>query len=153
MNEFPTPVPEIPVTDMDQALDYYARKLGFDIDWGGAGGGMIIADWIYGVPAGYFYETYIDELEPLIAVLAEQYPWIAATRSTLALMYADACRYEEADAIIDALLPILESAGDAVDIREALLTAGFTEVRAMPDIPRIRERFPTFYAVALAATR
>ncbi len=28
-------------------------------------GGMIIAEWIYGVPAGYFYETYIDELEPL----------------------------------------------------------------------------------------
>ncbi len=28
-------------------------------------GGMIIAEWIYGVPAGYFYETYVDELEPL----------------------------------------------------------------------------------------
>lgn len=28
-------------------------------------GGMIIAEWIYGVPAGYFYATYIDELEPL----------------------------------------------------------------------------------------
>ncbi len=28
-------------------------------------GGMIVAEWIYGVPAGYFYETYIDELEPL----------------------------------------------------------------------------------------
>lgn len=28
-------------------------------------GGMMIAEWKYGVPAGYFYETYIDELEPL----------------------------------------------------------------------------------------
>jgi phospholipid/cholesterol/gamma-HCH transport system permease protein len=28
-------------------------------------GGMIIGEWIYGVPAGYFYATYIDELEPL----------------------------------------------------------------------------------------
>ena len=39
-NEFPAAVPEIPVTDMDQALDYYQRKLGFDIDWGGADGGI-----------------------------------------------------------------------------------------------------------------
>jgi phospholipid/cholesterol/gamma-HCH transport system permease protein len=28
-------------------------------------GGMLIAEWIYGVPAGYFYETYVDELVPL----------------------------------------------------------------------------------------
>ncbi len=27
-------------------------------------GGMMIAEWVYGVPAGYFYETYIDELRP-----------------------------------------------------------------------------------------
>jgi predicted lactoylglutathione lyase len=40
MNEFPAAVPEIPVTDMDQALDYYHRKLGFDIDWAGADGGI-----------------------------------------------------------------------------------------------------------------
>lgn len=39
-DEFPTPVPEIPVTDMDQALDYYQRKLGFSIDWGEADGGI-----------------------------------------------------------------------------------------------------------------
>jgi len=39
-NEFPTPVPEIPVTDMNQALDYYKHKLGFNIDWGGADGGI-----------------------------------------------------------------------------------------------------------------
>lgn len=38
--EFPAAVPEIPVTDMNRALDYYARQLGFDIDWGGAGGGI-----------------------------------------------------------------------------------------------------------------
>lgn len=40
MNHFPAAVPEIPVTDMDQALDYYAAKFGFNIDWGGAEGGI-----------------------------------------------------------------------------------------------------------------
>jgi uncharacterized glyoxalase superfamily protein PhnB len=39
-HKFPAAVPEIPVTDMDQALDYYHNKLGFDIDWGGADGGI-----------------------------------------------------------------------------------------------------------------
>jgi uncharacterized glyoxalase superfamily protein PhnB len=39
-NEFPAAVPEIPVTDMVQALDYYEHKLGFNIDWGGADGGI-----------------------------------------------------------------------------------------------------------------
>ena len=38
--EFPAAVSEIPVTDMKAALDYYHDKLGFDIDWGGAGGGI-----------------------------------------------------------------------------------------------------------------
>lgn len=38
--EFPAAVPEIPVTDMNAALDYYRNKLGFDIDWGGAEGGI-----------------------------------------------------------------------------------------------------------------
>ena len=37
-SEFPAAVPEIPVTDMNAALEYYERKLGFSIDWGGAGG-------------------------------------------------------------------------------------------------------------------
>jgi SAM-dependent methyltransferase len=37
--------------------------------------------------------------------------------------------------------------------RAALETTGFKDVRAMPDIARIRELFPTFYAAALAATR
>jgi uncharacterized glyoxalase superfamily protein PhnB len=39
-HEFPAAVPEIPVADMDQALDYYERKLGFSIAWGGADGGI-----------------------------------------------------------------------------------------------------------------
>jgi len=39
-NEFPPAVPEIPVTDMNVALDYYQGKLGFNIDWGGADGGI-----------------------------------------------------------------------------------------------------------------
>lgn len=39
-HEFPAAVPEIPVTDMKAALDYYESKLGFDIDWGGADGGI-----------------------------------------------------------------------------------------------------------------
>jgi predicted lactoylglutathione lyase len=39
-NEFPAAVPEIPVTDMNGALNYYRDKLGFNIDWGGADGGI-----------------------------------------------------------------------------------------------------------------
>lgn len=39
-SEFPAAVPEIPVTDMNAALDYYEHKLGFSIDWGGDGGGI-----------------------------------------------------------------------------------------------------------------
>ena len=39
-NEFPAAVPEIPVTDMNAALDYYRSKLGFNIDWGGVDGGI-----------------------------------------------------------------------------------------------------------------
>ncbi|HET6975981.1 MAG TPA: VOC family protein [Pyrinomonadaceae bacterium] len=38
--EFPAAVPEIPVTDMNTALDYYQNKLGFNVDWGGADGGI-----------------------------------------------------------------------------------------------------------------
>lgn len=30
---FPGAVPEIPVSDMGAALDYYKNRLGFDIDW------------------------------------------------------------------------------------------------------------------------
>lgn len=37
---FPAAVPEIPVTDMNAALDYYVGKLGFNVDWGGADGGI-----------------------------------------------------------------------------------------------------------------
>ena len=40
MHEFPAAVPEIPVTDMKNALNYYESKLGFSIDWGGADGGI-----------------------------------------------------------------------------------------------------------------
>jgi len=39
-HKFPAAVPEIPVTDMNASLDYYQRKLGFNIDWGGANGGI-----------------------------------------------------------------------------------------------------------------
>jgi predicted lactoylglutathione lyase len=39
-NEFPAAVPEIPVSDMNAALDYYKHKLGFTVDWGGADGGI-----------------------------------------------------------------------------------------------------------------
>jgi uncharacterized glyoxalase superfamily protein PhnB len=38
--EFPAAAPEIPVTDMNAALEYYQRKLGFEVDWGGADGGI-----------------------------------------------------------------------------------------------------------------
>jgi predicted lactoylglutathione lyase len=39
-SEFPGAVPEIPVSDMNAALDYYRDKLGFEVDWGGAEGGI-----------------------------------------------------------------------------------------------------------------
>lgn len=38
--EFRAAVPEIPVTDMKAALDYYAAVLGFNFDWGGVEGGI-----------------------------------------------------------------------------------------------------------------
>lgn len=38
--EFPAAVPEIPVSDMNSALAYYEGRLGFNIDWGGANGGI-----------------------------------------------------------------------------------------------------------------
>jgi predicted lactoylglutathione lyase len=37
---FPTAVPEIPVTDLDRALEYYEKILGFTVDWGRDGGGI-----------------------------------------------------------------------------------------------------------------
>ena len=40
IEKFPAAVPEIPVSDMNAALDYYESKLGFNIDWGGANGGI-----------------------------------------------------------------------------------------------------------------
>src|SRR5450432_364133 len=40
MKNFPAAVPEIPVIDMDKALEYYKDMLGFAIDWGGADGGI-----------------------------------------------------------------------------------------------------------------
>lgn len=39
-DEFPSAVPEIPVTDMAIALKYYEEKLGFTVDWGRDGGGI-----------------------------------------------------------------------------------------------------------------
>ncbi len=39
--EFPGAVPEIPVSDIDAALEYYDSRLGFRIDWGREGGGGI----------------------------------------------------------------------------------------------------------------
>ena len=39
-HEFPAAVPEIPVNDMSEALNYHEGKLGFNIDWGGADGGI-----------------------------------------------------------------------------------------------------------------
>ena len=39
-SQFPAAVPEIPVTDMNAALNYYKDNLGFNIDWGGAKDGI-----------------------------------------------------------------------------------------------------------------
>jgi len=37
---FPPAVPEIPVTDMNAALDYYRACLGFTVDWGDGDSGI-----------------------------------------------------------------------------------------------------------------
>jgi uncharacterized glyoxalase superfamily protein PhnB len=37
---FPQAVPEIPVSHVDQAADYYVQVLGFTLDWGGESGGI-----------------------------------------------------------------------------------------------------------------
>jgi uncharacterized glyoxalase superfamily protein PhnB len=34
-SEFPGAVPEIPVSDINKALEYYKDNLGFSVDWGG----------------------------------------------------------------------------------------------------------------------
>ena len=39
-HEFPAAVPEVPVSDMNEALNYYESKLGFSIDRGGDDGGI-----------------------------------------------------------------------------------------------------------------
>jgi hypothetical protein len=38
--DFPAAVPEIPVSDVDNAAEYYVKNLGFKIDWGGEDGGI-----------------------------------------------------------------------------------------------------------------
>ncbi|HLA95953.1 MAG TPA: VOC family protein [Pyrinomonadaceae bacterium] len=36
LEEFPAPVPEIPVTDISEAAAYYKESLGFNVDWSDA---------------------------------------------------------------------------------------------------------------------
>lgn len=36
----PTPVPEIPTSNVDEAAAYYVKHLGFTLDWGGEEGGI-----------------------------------------------------------------------------------------------------------------
>jgi len=38
--EFPAAVPEIPVSDIAAAVEYYKTRLGFTIDWGDSEGGV-----------------------------------------------------------------------------------------------------------------
>ena len=40
LTHFPQAVPEIPVSDVDRAAEYYANVLGFSRDWGGDEGGI-----------------------------------------------------------------------------------------------------------------
>ena len=37
---FPQAVPEIPVTNVDEAVAYYVNRLGFILDWGDEAGGI-----------------------------------------------------------------------------------------------------------------
>jgi predicted lactoylglutathione lyase len=39
-SDFPAAVPEIPVSDINKAAEYYVKNLGFKIDWGGEDGGI-----------------------------------------------------------------------------------------------------------------
>ena len=38
--KFPGAIPEIPVSNIDAAIEYYKSHLGFDIDWGDEAGGI-----------------------------------------------------------------------------------------------------------------
>ena len=38
--QFPPAVPEIPVTNIDTAANYYVKSLGFQLDWGDESGGI-----------------------------------------------------------------------------------------------------------------
>jgi uncharacterized glyoxalase superfamily protein PhnB len=40
LTRFPQAVPEIPVSDVDKAAEYYVKVLGFDFDWGNDEGGI-----------------------------------------------------------------------------------------------------------------
>src|SRR3712207_4682292 len=40
LSRFPTAVPEIPVSNVDHAADYYVHVLGFRFDWGDDQGGI-----------------------------------------------------------------------------------------------------------------
>ena len=40
LSDFPAAVPEIPVSDVHKAAEYYVKNLGFKIDWGGEDGGI-----------------------------------------------------------------------------------------------------------------
>ena len=37
---FPSPIPEIPASDVDNAVAYYVERLGFTVDWGDDQGGI-----------------------------------------------------------------------------------------------------------------
>ncbi len=39
-SDFPAAVPEIPVSAIDKAADYYVKNLGFQLDWGDEEGGI-----------------------------------------------------------------------------------------------------------------
>lgn len=40
LSRFPQAVPEIPVSNVDQAAEHYVRVLGFSFDWGNDAGGI-----------------------------------------------------------------------------------------------------------------
>src|SRR4026208_2254071 len=40
LSHFPQAVPEIPVSNVDQAAEYYVKVLGFSFDWGNDDGGI-----------------------------------------------------------------------------------------------------------------
>ena len=51
LTQFPQAVPEIPVSNIDKAAEYYVKAFGFSFDWMGRNRSQLVALAPKGVPA------------------------------------------------------------------------------------------------------